>query len=73
LIGVLVLTTLFSYLDISLGVLGSISPTCLHTAFTRADPKSAKQQSTHKCIFALLGSTCIKAAHKTLMKLTVGL
>ncbi len=37
--------------------LASISPTCLRTAFTRVDPKSAK-------------STRIKASCKTLMKLT---
>ena len=28
--------------------LGSISSTCLHAAFTLADPKSAKRQSSHQ-------------------------
>ncbi len=32
-----------------------------------ADPKSAKRQSTHQCLFALLR---VKAACKTLKKLT---
>jgi len=50
--------------------LGSISPTCLHTAFRRIDSKSAKRQSRHQCLFALLGSVYIKAARKTLVKLT---
>jgi len=33
---------------------GLISPKCLRAAFTRADPKSARRQSSHKCLFALL-------------------
>jgi len=32
------------------------------------DPKSVKIQSSRKYLFALLGSTCIKAAHKWLLK-----
>jgi len=33
----------------------SISSTCLRVAFTCADPKSIKIQSSHKCLFALSG------------------
>ncbi len=51
---------------------GSISPTCVYEAFTREDPKCAKRQSNHHCLFALLGSPRGKAAHKTLVKLTLG-
>jgi len=36
----------------------------------RADLKRAKRQLSHQCLFALLGSACAKAAHKTLVKLT---
>jgi len=36
----------------------------------RADPKSIKIQSSHQYLFALLGSMVIKAARKTLVKLT---
>jgi len=36
----------------------------LHTAFTCADPKSAKRHWWLDCIFALLGSWQIKAARK---------
>jgi len=39
------------------------------TAFTCADPKSTKKQSSHQCLFALLGSAHVKAARKTLVKL----
>ena len=42
----------------------SISSTCLRTAFTRADPKSAKKDSQVKQLLVLLGSGSIKAAHK---------
>jgi len=43
-------------------------------AFASADPKrSKKKQSGHLCLFALLGSSGVKSAHKTLMKLTIGL
>ncbi len=40
--------------------LESISPTYLCTAFMRADLKSAKRQSSHQCLFALLRSVQIK-------------
>jgi len=50
--------------------LGSISTTCLHSAYTCADPKSVKIQSSCQYLFALLGSACVKAAHKMLIKLT---
>jgi len=39
-------------------------------AFTHADHKSAKRQSSHQCCLALFGPTSIKATHKMLMKLT---
>jgi len=50
--------------------LGSISPTCLCTAFTHKDPKSIKRQSSHQYLFTLLVSAQVKALRKTLMKLT---
>ena len=43
---------------------GSISPSCLPTAFTRADPKSAKKDSQFKQLSALLGSAHVKAGHQ---------
>jgi len=51
-------------------VLRSISFTCFFEPFTCADPKSAKRRSSHKCLFALLGFACAKAAHKMLVKST---
>ncbi len=33
---------------------------------------SAKRQSSHQYLFALLGSVCVKAAHRTLVKSTPG-
>jgi len=52
---------------------GSISPTsCFCVAFTHADPKSAKRQSSYQCLFALLGSASTKVAHKMLVELTPG-
>jgi len=44
----------------------------LQAAFTSSDLKSAKRQSSHQCLFALLGSARTKAAHKMLEKLTEG-
>jgi len=41
-------------------------------AFMCADPKSVKRQSSHQCLFAILGSAQVKAAHKTLVKLNPG-
>jgi len=49
---------------------GSISPTCLQTAFTFKDPKSAKRLPSHRCLFALFGSLNVKSVCKTLVKLT---
>jgi len=49
---------------------GLISPTFSRAAFMPADPKSAKRQSSHQCLFALLGSMRAKAACKMLVKLT---
>jgi len=47
-----------------------ISPTCLPEAFTFEDPKSAKRQSRHQCLFVLLGSAQVKADCKMLLKST---
>jgi len=44
----------------------------LCVAFAHADPKSAKKTDNLTIIFALLGSTSVKAECKTLMKLTTG-
>jgi len=41
----------------------------LRVAFTRKDPQSDKRQSSNQFLFSLWGSACIKAAHKTLVKL----
>ncbi len=38
------------------------------SAIMRADPKRAKRQSSHECLFALLGSALAKAARKMLVK-----
>jgi len=35
-------------------------------------PKSAKRQSSHLCLFVLLGSKCAKAAHNMLAKSILG-
>jgi len=48
--------------------LGPISPTCLQKTFTLKNPKSTKRQSSLQCCFALLGSACVKAARKMLVK-----
>ena len=45
-------------------VLGSILSTCLDTAFTLADPESAKKLLELTVFFALLGFAFVKAAHK---------
>ncbi len=42
----------------------------LRTACTREDPKSVRIQSNPQYLFTLLGSTCAKAARRTLMKST---
>jgi len=45
----------------------------LRTAFTHADSKCAKKTvKSAQCRLALLGSTSVKAAYKTLMKLRQG-
>jgi len=49
---------------------GLISPTCLCKAFTQEDHKSARRQSSHQCLFALLESSCTKTVHKMLVKST---
>ncbi len=45
----------------------------LRTAFMCVDPRSVRIQSNPQYLFTLLGSTCAKAARKTLMKSTPGL
>jgi len=45
----------------------------LRAAFTRADPKSAIKLLNLTVFFALLGSARVKAARRTLVKLTPGL
>jgi len=42
----------------------------LTTVYVRKDLKAAKIQSIHQCLFVLLGSLPVKAAHKTLVNLT---
>jgi hypothetical protein len=49
---------------------GLISPTYSHAALTPTDPKSAKNQSSCKYLFALLESWRVKAASKMGVKLT---
>ena len=49
----------------------SISSMCLRAAFALAYPKSQKA-AWFDCLFALLGSLCVKAAHKMMVKLTRG-
>jgi len=44
----------------------------LQAAIGCADPESAKRQKKLSVFFALLGSTPAKAAHKMLMKSTLG-
>ncbi len=43
----------------------------LLTAFTLADPKSVKKIDNLTVFFTLLGSACVKAVHRTLMKLSL--
>jgi hypothetical protein len=55
-------------------LLGSISSTSFTTSFySRRSQMRKKRQSSHQCLFALLGPTTIKASHKMLMKLTPGI
>ncbi len=56
--------------DLTQGRKRLISPTWLCTCFKRPDPKSEKRQSSHQCLFALLGSALVKAVRKMLMKST---
>jgi len=51
-------------------ILGVNFTNVLRAAFMITDPKSAKRQSSHKRLFALLDSAHVKAACKTLVKLT---
>ncbi len=48
----------------------SISSTHLRAAFMAVSPKSVRVQSSPQYLFMLLGSVCIKAAYRMLMKLT---
>ena len=43
----------------------------LQAVFTRADPKSAEKTVKLSSFFALLGSSRVEAAHRTLVKLTL--
>jgi len=52
---------------------GSISPTCLRAAFTCPHPESAQKTVKSSVHFLLLGSVCLKAARKTLVKLIPGI
>ena len=45
----------------------------LHTAFECADPKGAKKTDNLTVFFALLGSVCVKAENKMLVKFSPGL
>ena len=45
----------------------------LQSAFTLADPKSAKKTVKSSSCFTLLGSASVKAAHRMLVKLTPGI
>jgi len=56
-----------SSLKNAIGKQGLISPTCL-----RACLKITKRQSSHQCLFVLLWSANVKAARRTLVKLTQG-
>jgi len=42
----------------------------LRSAITRVDPESVRIQSNPQILFTLLGSSCAKAAPKTLLKST---
>jgi len=44
----------------------------LWVAFALADPKSVKKTDNFTVFFALLGSLCVKAVRRMLMKLTTG-
>ena len=44
----------------------------LRAAFTYANPRSAKKTVNLTIFFVLLGSMCVKAANRRLMKLTQG-
>ncbi len=52
------------------GILGSISSTYLHAAFTPIAPQSVRSQSSCRYLFTLLESTRVKALLKMLMKLS---
>jgi len=51
---------------------GVNSSTYLHTAFTPVAPQSVRTQSSCQYLFTLLGSSSVKAVHRTLMKLSPG-
>ena len=59
-------------LMLNVGELGSISSTCLRTAFTQTGPKKRKKLLDLTVLFALLGSACVKADRKIMVKLTLG-
>ncbi len=49
---------------------GSISSTYLRGAFTIVAPQSVRTQSSHRCLFMLLGTTHVKVVRRMLMKLS---
>jgi len=53
-------------------VKGQFHQHVLRAAFTLANPKSVKIQSSCQCLFALLEPALVNAACKTLLKLTPG-
>jgi len=54
--------------SLQVSILSTFCAQLLHVQILKAQ----KWQSSHQCLFALFGSTCIKAGSKTLMKLTTG-
>ena len=60
------------YISFLLHILGLISPTCLWAAFTQADPKSAKGQTSHQCFLVFWDLLKQKLLVKTLVKSTSG-
>jgi len=52
---------------------GWISSTYLRAAFTPVAPQCVRTQSSRQYLFMLLGSAHVKAVHRTLMKLSLGL
>ena len=63
--------------EVSVSIFKNVTPgvnftKIIRAAFYRADPKSAKKTVNLSSFAALLGSACVKSAHRTLVKLTPG-